>query len=1736
MIRTLVTWLLAILTGTAAIASPMNDGHKLTALWKQYEEASKADRPREEADLLARIKEEAIQKHLPVDFYDAATAYVRVVARRDWKQQDRLQEQLEKEVTDFDEPIVTFHWMNSWKGVSSEALWDYVKQNEDRFQGHTPAFYRNIQNYLGDRLKPFIRTDKEYVLWRILANRGSGNLSDDPVYKALLAEVSGIYPNEAALEYHAIGSRHYPETRWDEQRRALSDFAIKYSGKAVSVYPKADLLNLRKRELDIDSKSTADMYRSLCENARRLEAERKAYRGTEADIAAGCKYPEELVRTLNAKDLYVYTEKDRIIVLLRNLDRATVTLRSGQKSLKTWKAVNPIGSFYVKDTLTLQMPDLEDGDYTVEAVNGKLSSMDAYTQYTLSIATRKDAQGHKVYVADHDSGEPLRKVTLHLLNGDKLLASTSLKMDGFTPLPQAFVKAMEKEKDAYLTLKAVSGDRKSRPVGLSDRFSYSEGDRTRCHIYRDQGAYHPGDTVRFKAVVFRGDPRQSFSVVEGMEVEACLKDSEGKRLQALTLTTNEFGSVSGRFVLPRGARNGRFSLSISGLETVYFRVDEFVLPSFELSFDPVEQLYLAGDDVPVSGKLSSFSGHSLAGSRIALKISLFGDTILEEEGVVSADNGFRFTFPTKTNDSGYYHAEVKVTDASGETLSFTNGYFVGKSLSVEAIVTDDAVADLVPNANKYYHYATTESARYTLLGTSLRLKLEARDGAGNAVPGIVKYSLMKADESVLAEGETPSGKDLAFELPGGGFYRMKAEVEATLKDGQTTKRTRYFHFYCIPAGDSTLMPQLSRVFIPGPLTLASGQPVSARIGTSEGKAYALLLLYGENRQVLESRKLEVADGTIEDIRFDYKDSYPDAVRLQVFYFIHDKAVNYDWQFRREKDRFSLPLQFTRFHDKAYPGAQYSFTLRSVPAAEVLVAAWDKSLDAIQNNSWPLVHTRDVSVDHLFVESVCGRVGRVYVEHRMYRTKSLGGVMEDVVEEESLPFSSYEIASARMASASPAPLAKDANSVMDLAPEEGGSALLRSDFSTALTFQPQLRPSADGTLEFSFRTSDKLSTYYVRALAHDKEMHNALVEKEMVVSVPVKVALSEPRFMYAGDVYDCVLTVSSNSEKPVSGTLVLVTSAEGEPAASQMVPVTVNPGEVISRSFRINCPSCHSERSEESLTLKAVFKAAEFSDAVQVSVPLYPAAQVLTEAHSAVLRSGMSREALLKELQGRFVNVPSSAATLKEITVLDMVCDAIPSHVEPSGKDVLSLSEAWYIRLMAKRLDILGREREASGMAALDQESLLHKILACRNGDGGFGWFEGMKSSPSITAVMLERAAKLRSRGLVDLDLSSSVRYLDREQFNESRPSWYGALSDAQYCYIRSLYPQVPFEVNPVSEEGKKRMKAFKKWAVDYLTPSRKDGRGLKGQILQKSRRLMTLENLLLLDAGLPLAKAWGVKLSSALRKSMDADELSLLEYAVEHRDGGWYYPNAVMPWRGLMESEAYAHSLLCDLLTRVAPADSPVPDGIRLWLMLQKETQHWDTEPAYVDAITSILDGSEAVLNTRVLALSATYEAPFRKVKASGNGFKLERKFYREAEGALVEIKPGDSVQLGDRIRVKYLIWNAENRSFVKLTAGREASLQPVQQLSGHLGYGFVGFGRRSASWGFVPQGYRNVKASCTEFYFDSYPEENTELSEEFYVQRAGTFVAPVTVIESLYAPHYRANTAYRVPLVSVVR
>ena len=1723
--------------------APDKDGHVLTALWKQYEDASKADRPQKEAEILSKIKAEAAKQRLAADFYDAAVKYVESVQRRDWKKRDELRKNLEKEVRDFNEPMVTYLWMSDQAGSPSDARWAFVRDRSDAFRsGHNTALYRGIGGLMGGAMKDFVASDYEYVLWHLLGSRRYDDPEKDELYQALKAEVAGKQPGEGYLAFYVANRKS-----GDARKSALEAVAKQYADQAVAFWPRQELLRIRFGELN-EKKAGSASYQALYADCLTYEKERKAQKGDDAKIVAGCTAVKNLAETLAGKGVGVRLEDKNVCVTFRNLDKATLTLREGDKTLKTWNLTNPTRSFYVNDTVKVALPALSDGAYSLEAVNGKLNGIAYYNQHTLSLAVRREAAGFAAYVADYISGKPLDKAKLTLWKGDKEIVSDNVRLDGFTVLPKKFQDTIDghKETHYYLTAETGSGTnlRASRKVGAHAYYYYYDDsddrtDHTFCHIYKDRGAYNPGDVLQFKAIVYQGNLVDRVAVVPNKDVEVILVNSEDKEIDRLKLKTNEFGSVSGSFTLPKGERNGYFQLQVKSskqfLEGDSFRVDEFVLPTFTLSFDANDKLYLKGDEVVIKGKVKSFSGHSLTGADLAVKVERWGNVVLETNVQPAADGSFSFAFPAK--DTGWYNAEVTVTDATGEMQEFGTGVYVSDYISVSMTMQDGAEGEFVTMEEKneggrYIGRRWRPSAsKYIATGEVARVLMEVDNSDGNKIDVPVRYELFAEDSTVVRSGKAASGEVVTIDLNGlpDGLYSLVGK--ASERDAED--ESKCWILKVDPEG-KVLDAPVRRLFLTGPADVPMGEKIRLTMGTADGAEYAIVTLFGKDRQVLETRKIvlkgvRAKEGSLTTLEFDYKPDYPDAVRLQVFYFKRGEAITFDKEYSRTRTRLALPLKFESFTDKAFPGTSYTFTLKTDPGVEALAAVYDKSIDAIAGNYWPVVTLREFSVPYVNIESACGRVsgddpyadGLVEEEMVLYSVKAgvatrsaANGAMED-----------------RMVLAEAPMMAKQ--SATDEAVEAGAGApevTVRSKFENALTFQPHLESDAAGNLSFTFNTSDKLSTYYVALYAHDKGMRNTYLREEMVVSVPVKVAVVEPQFLYVGDTYEVAASVSSNTDKPVSGWLYLYTypskDYEGvEPVGVQRVAVTVPAGGTESHRFPVRVPAV------ETLGFKVVFAADDFSDAVFLPVPVQKPVQTLTEAHSAVLRAGMSRETLLAELRARFVNVPASEAVLTETTLLDLVRAAIPSKVDPEGKDVLSLSEAYYVRLMASVIP------GSTGNLAEGAGELLEKVLACRNNDGGFGWFEGMNSSPVITAVLLQRFAKLRDHGFEVPDLTSSVKFLDDRHFSTEMPYWCGYLSDAQYLFVRSLYPAVPFQVKPVTKEGKKRFADFQKYVKGYLVPSAKDGRGLQGQIMAKARRMQTLLNLSASSEGIALAKAWGVKVAarSKMESSLKADIASLKEYAVEHRDGGWYYPNAVMPWRGLLETEADAHALLCGLMDPYAPA---ISDGIRLWLMLQKETQKWDESPAFVDAITAILDGSDAVLATSILSYSATYEKPFADIKAAGNGFTIVRKFFREKTEEKVyddrsgendkvtvreEIAPGTPVAVGDKIIAEYHIWNQENRSFVKVDAFREAALRPVQQLSGHTGWGWWNHRRLT----FTPQGYRNVKADRTEYYFDSFPEENTTLTEEFFVTQAGTFTAPVITVESLYAPHYRANDAF---------
>lgn len=1771
-------------------------GHVFVRLWKEYYDALSADRPKKQIEALDAIKKIAREQRVAWDFWDAADKYVSASLFVDWKLRDSLEAQLGREVADFDEPVMTIEYYSSHSALGNYQILEYIKNSAERLKkAQNKPFYLytgGIADKMSGQLPEYISNDYEYVLWNNIPSFGNNKgFEDDRSYQLLNQELGARYPDGAYLNYLSISAVRSAENR----SLALKEFALKYKGKAIGMYAEADLLSMKKDSLD-EGKSSSEEYHRFYEECKSFEKRRGAFAGKEAALVGDILAVKNLISELTAGWINVEVIDGQAMVMLRNLKDVTVEVfpDDAKKPVFRKTAINDKHSFYVIDTLKVELPKLDDGHYSVSAYNGKETAQDSYSRYRLSIAQRRNSQGYGIYVADYMTGKPLKKVNLSLLKNGKEVVSVNdfVLKEGFTQLPDEILSAIKPK--AWQSLVASAKDSEGYLMKSQDvQFNGDEyhdikpGTHNYINLYMDRKAYNPGDTAYFKAVLYRGDMVNYVKASGGKPVTVSLSDSEGNKLKEIKLATNEFGSVSGEFALPKGLRNGMFEVKVKSGAAEYYdriRVDEFVLPTYDLVFDNNKKLYLPGDTVTVTGKINSYSGHSLSSAKVVYTASNFGEVLSEGEIEVGNDGKFILKVPSSPEDMQYINVNIKVTDSTGETHEYNTGVYVAKVITVSLILENETKASMrldipknISEKNRKNWQASDNSE--LLRGDKAEVKMSVKRYQGEEAPLDISYSLFDENDNKLESGKVHSGDTKSFDFSSrpDGIYTVKAEAAAVSANGSVTASdTELLNIVKINGSPKVLNAPVDYIFWSDDNEIETGEQMKAFIGTSSGKdLWAVIEVYGDRRELIDSKLVHLSgkrgkSGSLTELSYLYKKEFPDAVNIQIVYFRDSEAVNWTNQFRRVRHTLDLPLEFSRFEDKTLPGKEYIFRIKTDADVECVASVYDKSLDNIAVNSWRSISLSQFDIPSVYVRTISGHDGAgqdfIYntdcyldepvMAYGMARPKRL--MIRGLATK-----SKYFVAEAESA-AMDSEAAEDVQLRLsdDMPTAEQEAALskveIRNNFANLLTFQPFIRSGQDGNMELKFKTSDKLSTYYVQLFAHDKNMRNAVISREMVVSVPVKVAVVEPRYLYDGDEYKLATSVSSNSDKDISGTLALY-QYDGEdyknlkPLKSSSVKINIPAGKSVARDFRVTVPSDANRESGKPIGLKVVFVTDDggFSDGIFVPVPVYRNAQVLTEAHSAVLLSGMDKEALIKKIRDAFVNVSSYGAEYKEIPIIDMVRDAIPSKVNPSSDNILDMSEAYYIRLVAQKL---GVSVESDSPDFIPNEKLVEKILACRNADGGFGWFEGMNSSPIITSVILERFAKLRDAGLLDiskLNLDEAVRFMDKREFDFEWPYWCGGVSTDQYLYVRSLYPSVDFNVRQVgnSSEFSKRMTEFKKYVRKYLVPS--GARGMNGYILGKTRRLMTLTNLVASSEGVALANAWGVRLGAEARmkKSLQADVLSLLEYAVDHRDGGVYYPNAVMPFRGLLESEAYAHSMLCDLLTAYSTKEYAVDsssrnalriaDGIRIWLMLQKETQKWDDdEPAFVDAVNSVLSGSDEVKATKVILMKKTFEKPFEEIDAAGNGMRIERKFYlissvekeaksmHERDGKViegVEIVPGTMLHKGDKIKIEYRIWNQENRSFVRLSAPREAALMPVQQLSGMYGWMIRPF--YFNSWySFMPRGYRNVKAAKSEYYFDSFPEEDTVISEEFFVTQSGAFEAPVVEIESLYAPHYRAN------------
>ena len=141
--------------------------------------------------------------------------------------------------------------------------------------------------------------------------------------------------------------------------------------------------------------------------------------------------------------------------------------------------------------------------------------------------------------------------------------------------------------------------RKGDQVAFDPQHLYSyrqdqPADRSSTLLFTDRSIYRPLQKLLWKAVLYKSSADGTrFETSPAGTFAVSLKDMNHQVVESKTVTTNNFGTASGEFVIPSGRALGRWHLESSMGGTASVQVEEYKRPTFEAKMlDPDEPLRL----------------------------------------------------------------------------------------------------------------------------------------------------------------------------------------------------------------------------------------------------------------------------------------------------------------------------------------------------------------------------------------------------------------------------------------------------------------------------------------------------------------------------------------------------------------------------------------------------------------------------------------------------------------------------------------------------------------------------------------------------------------------------------------------------------------------------------------------------------------------------------------------------------------------------------------------------------------------------------------------------------------------------------------------------------------------------------------------------------------------------------------------------------------------------------------
>lgn len=1133
------------------------------------------------------------------------------------------------------------------------------------------------------------------------------------------------------------------------------------------------------------------------------------------------------------------------------------------------------------------------------------------------------------------------------------------------------------------------------------RYYERKDDKIKHQLFTDRSIYRPGQTVHASAISYIVKKGLDASVPgKSMELNFILRDANGKQVAEQKATTDEYGTASVDFELPKEGQTGLYSISVNGTVTKYVRVEEYKRPTFEITFPKVNEKYNWGDTVVVKATAKTYSGVPVQGAKVEYQVTRrnqlwwwgagsAGQLVKTDSCVTREDGTFDVEIPLEASLSGKDEADMSDFMRIARFFNF----------EVSAIVTD------ISGESHEGVMSLPLGTKPTILTVNLPKRIETdslktvtfayRNASGMPISSRLKYRIDKGEWKDAEANVSVSIKEYASSASSAssslvwksGVHQLEAIC------GQDTLQQKFTLFSM--KDTHPVEPTTEWYYQTAKTFPRDGKPVYIQVGSSENGAHIVYSIIAGNK-LLEKGAWELGD-SIVTLPFTYKEEYASGIVLNYSFVKQGKCYTRMMSIARPLPEKKLNIAWKTFRNRLTPGQKEEWTLKITtpdgkPAkAQLMGVLYDKSLDQIAPHSWKMslgfsqwlpscywkhnltfrssylngvYPTKYYDEKGLDVDKFDGKFFSNYAYMQAVELSKLerssGGTVESVrVQKDELVLEEGRVMKTRGSNmirvAAPAPSANKVFDVVEEMPQfAGGSGSnveqyldkvqVRENLNETAFFYPALESDNNGNVAIRFTLPESVTTWKFMGLAHDKEMRNGLLVDEAVAQKTVMVQPNMPRFLREGDKSTIVVKLFNTSDKKVSGnTRMQILDPETNKVVWQKTQnYSIDAEGSATISFDV-------QGLKEGVYINKVVAAGNgYSDGEQHYLPVLSNRELVVNTLPITLHQKGEQSFDLSKLflnkEGKQAKGTEEAKVTIEYTNNPswLMLKALPAISNPDEEDAISLMSAIYANTITNHV------QKHLSLENLTQESIrlqnqVEKLKKLQNPNGSFSWWKGMKGSRYMTTSVAEMMVRLNAIAGVQKStarmLTSAIDYL----------SW-----------------QTAQEVRDMKKQEEKKQKVNpSEQALHYLYILSMDGRKMKQNLEQDKAYLLDKMSKMTGDfsiygkARAAVVLARNSQQNAAYREKAGEYLQSVNEYAVYREEMGRYYDTrkALYSWRNYKIPTQVS---VIEAMQMLKPNDKQTIEELQRWLLMSKRTQVWDTPVNTVDAVYAFMKGNES--------------------------------------------------------------------------------------------------------------------------------------------------------------------------------